>query len=112
MMLESQTLNPFTPLIKIHPHQNNWYRIQAKVHHKIETVEVNWNDVLNEIIDLKEVSRYFGVMIKVNKPHAAADALAIRLNGVSRVRFANDTREFDVISDLYIAQTTPPKAIK
>ncbi|MCX8579481.1 hypothetical protein J3U35_08515 [Gilliamella sp. B2717] len=47
-------------------------------------------------------------MIKVNKPHVAADALAIRLNGVSRVRFVNDTREFDVISDLYIAQTKPP----
>ena len=54
------------------------------------------------------MSRYSGDLIKVNKPDAAADALAIRLNGVSRVRFANDTREFDVISDLYIAQTKPP----
>ncbi|MFQ0997435.1 hypothetical protein [Gilliamella sp. CG25] len=39
--------------------------VRTKVHHKIEAVEVeldevNWNDVLNEIIDLKEVSRYFG----------------------------------------------------
>ncbi|OCG00675.1 restriction endonuclease fold toxin [Gilliamella sp. wkB308] len=87
--------------------------VRTKVHHKIEAVEVeldevNWNNVLNEIKDLKELSRYSGDLIKVNKPDAAADALAIRLNGVSRVRFANDTREFDVISDLYIAQTKPP----
>lgn len=39
----------------------------------------------------------------------AADALAERIGGVSRVRFEGDSarREFDAVSDLYIAQTKP-----
>jgi len=54
-------------------------------------------------------SRYSGGLIKVTKPDSAADALAKRIGGESRVRFANDTanREFDVISSQFIAQTKP-----
>ncbi|PXZ08697.1 hypothetical protein DKK70_00875 [Gilliamella apicola] len=52
-------------------------------------------------------NKYSGGLVKVNKPDAAADALAQRIGGVSRVRFANDGREFDCISDMYIAQTKP-----
>lgn len=56
-----------------------------------------------------EGGRYSGDLIKVNKPDPAADALAVRIGGESRVRFANDPdrREFDVVSDEYIAQTKP-----
>ncbi|OCG47501.1 hypothetical protein A9G35_03730 [Gilliamella sp. Choc5-1] len=56
----------------------------------------------------KVSNQYSGDLVKVNKPDAAADALAERLGGQSRVRFANDIREFDAISDSYIAQTKPP----
>ena len=52
-------------------------------------------------------NKYSGGLVKVNKPDAAADALAQRIGGESRVRFANDGREFDCISDMYIAQTKP-----
>jgi hypothetical protein len=53
--------------------------------------------------------RYSGDLIQVNKPDAAADALANRIGGQSRVRFANDAanREFDAVSDRYIAQSKP-----
>lgn len=45
----------------------------------------------------------------MNKADPAADALAQRIGGESRVKFANDPkgREFDVISDRYVAQTKP-----
>jgi Restriction endonuclease fold toxin 3 len=45
----------------------------------------------------------------VNKPDAAADALAQKLGGQSRVKFNSDPneREFDTISDRYVAQTKP-----
>ena len=52
-------------------------------------------------------SKYSGNLVKVNKPDPAADALAQRIGGESRVRFTNDIREFDVISDSYVAQTKP-----
>jgi hypothetical protein len=52
-------------------------------------------------------SNYSGDLVKVNKPDPAADALAQRIGGESRVRFANDGREFDTISDLYVAQSKP-----
>ncbi|NQX67329.1 hypothetical protein HQN90_14505 [Paenibacillus alba] len=47
--------------------------------------------------------------MKVNKPDAAADLLANRIGGESRVKFANDPsgREFDVVGDQYVAQTKP-----
>ena len=56
-----------------------------------------------------ESGRYSGDLVKVNKPDAAADALAVRIGGDSRVKFANDScgREFDVVSSEYIAQAKP-----
>jgi RHS repeat-associated protein len=51
--------------------------------------------------------RYTGKLVKVSKADADADALATKLGGQSRVKFENDPtgREFDVVSDKYIAQT-------
>ncbi|MET8974165.1 restriction endonuclease fold toxin [Streptomyces sp. NPDC004539] len=48
-------------------------------------------------------------LVKVNKPDPAADALAERLGGESRVKFENDPkgREIDTISDEYVAQSKP-----
>ena len=53
--------------------------------------------------------RYSGELKKVPKEDLAADALAKRINGESRVRFENDPagREFDAVSDDYIAQAKP-----
>ncbi|RSM46042.1 hypothetical protein DMA12_12210 [Amycolatopsis balhimycina DSM 5908] len=50
-----------------------------------------------------------GALIKNNKPDPAADALAEKIGGVSRVKFANDPkgREIDVVSDTYIAESKP-----
>ncbi|WP_329291440.1 restriction endonuclease fold toxin [Streptomyces pseudovenezuelae] len=50
-----------------------------------------------------------GDLVKVNKPDASADALAERLGGESRVKFGNDPegREFDAVSDTYVAQAKP-----
>ncbi|MGY9070802.1 restriction endonuclease fold toxin [Streptomyces sp. CAS3] len=50
-----------------------------------------------------------GELIKVNKPDPAADALAERLGGKSRVKFEHDPkgREIDAISDDYVAQSKP-----
>ena len=52
-------------------------------------------------------SNYNGGLVKVPKPDPDADALATRIGGESRVRFKNDNREFDVISDKYIGQAKP-----
>jgi len=48
-------------------------------------------------------------LIKVNKPDPAADALADRIGGVSRVRFEDDptNREYDAVSNDYVAQSKP-----
>jgi len=53
--------------------------------------------------------RYSGDLAKVNKPDPAADQLADRIGGTSRVRFGNDpsAREFDSVSDDYVAQSKP-----
>ncbi|MFD5078903.1 putative T7SS-secreted protein [Streptomyces sp. NPDC058371] len=50
-----------------------------------------------------------GDLVKVNKPDPAADALAERLGGESRVKFEHDPkgREIDAISDDYVAQSKP-----
>ncbi|MEO0594221.1 MAG: restriction endonuclease fold toxin, partial [Myxococcota bacterium] len=50
--------------------------------------------------------RYRGRLLDVPKPDAHADALAKKLGGRSRVRFANDpgSQEFDVVSDLYFGE--------
>ncbi|MMZ61167.1 hypothetical protein D1872_233010 [compost metagenome] len=55
------------------------------------------------------VERYSGDLVKVNKPDAAADALAVRISGQSRVKYSNDPdhREFDAVSDQYVAQSKP-----
>ena len=47
--------------------------------------------------------------MKVSKPDPDADALAQRIGGESRVRFSNDPdgREFDAVSDQYVAQAKP-----
>jgi hypothetical protein len=50
---------------------------------------------------------YYGNLSKVNNPDPAANKLAARLNGQSTMKFASHDREFDAISDLYIAQTKP-----
>lgn len=48
-------------------------------------------------------------MQKVDNPDVAADALADRIGGEARVKFSNDPsgREFDVVSDDYIAPAKP-----
>ena len=53
--------------------------------------------------------QYSGKLIKVNAEDPAADALAKRIGGEARVRFANDPkeREFDAISPDYVAQAKP-----
>jgi hypothetical protein len=54
--------------------------------------------------------RYSGNLVKVPKPDPAADKLADRLGGRSCLKFDSDPagREFDVISNEYVAQTKPP----
>ena len=54
-------------------------------------------------------SRFSGRLLKVNNPDPAADALAKRIRGESRVKFESDpaAKEFDAISNNYIAETKP-----
>ena len=54
-------------------------------------------------------SKYSGRLIKVSNPDPAADKLARRLGGKSRVKFENDPKgkEFDTVSKQYIAETKP-----
>ncbi|GAA2522666.1 restriction endonuclease fold toxin [Streptomyces longisporus] len=49
----------------------------------------------------------------VLEPDASADALAQRLEGESRVKFENDPkgREFDALSDTYVAQAKPTNLV-
>ncbi len=56
-----------------------------------------------------ETGPYSGKHEKVNSPDVSADMLAERIGGESRVKFSNDpkAREFDAISNEYIAQTKP-----
>ena len=51
----------------------------------------------------------WNTLVKVRKPDPAADSLAERIGGESRVKFANDPagREFDAVSDTYIGQAKP-----
>jgi hypothetical protein len=53
--------------------------------------------------------RYFTPFVRVLKADPAADALAVRLGGTSRVMFPGlfKNREFDAISNLYLGQTKP-----
>ena len=52
---------------------------------------------------------YSGELIKVPKPDAGADTLARKLNGESRMKFSGDPigKEFDVISNEFIAESKP-----
>lgn len=56
-----------------------------------------------------KTGRYTGELVQVNKADIAADLLAQRIGGQSRVKFASDSigREFDTISVEYIGQTKP-----
>ncbi|MEV6674797.1 restriction endonuclease fold toxin [Streptomyces sp. NPDC051162] len=65
--------------------------------------------VVKESRAAKAANGGLGELVEVAKPDPAADALAQRLGGASRVRFANDPsgREYDAISDLYVAQSKP-----
>ncbi|WP_315742546.1 restriction endonuclease fold toxin [Paenibacillus suaedae] len=58
----------------------------------------------------KASGQYSGELVKVPKEDEAADMLAKKLDGESRVKLKNDPngREFDTISDQYVAQTKPP----
>ena len=60
-------------------------------------------------VEVKSGGKYSGTLQKVDNPDAAADALAERIGGQSRVKFSSDPigREFDVISDDYVAQAKP-----
>ena len=56
-----------------------------------------------------QCNKYSGELQKVDNTDVAADALAKRIGGESRVKFSNDPdgREFDAISDEFIAQAKP-----
>ena len=67
------------------------------------------NDPPRKTEEADKTSQYSGDLLKVDSPDATADALADRIGGQSRVKFSNDpnAREFDVVSDKYIAQAKP-----
>lgn len=73
-----------------------------------EGAKTGANDT-GDVAPQQSSGRYSGELEKVSKPDPAADELATRINGESRVKFANDPagREFDAISDEYIAQAKP-----
>lgn len=64
-------------------------------------------NIMDEVFD--GTGAYSGKLEKVNSPDANADMLAERIGGESRVKFTNDpkAREFDAISNEYIAQAKP-----
>ncbi|SEB20867.1 WXG100 family type VII secretion target [Paenibacillus sp. 276b] len=76
---------------------------------KAETTKVKISDVQSKSI-ATNTGQYSGGLVKVPKEDKAADMLAEKLSGESRVKFNNDPngREFDTVSDQYIAQTKPP----
>lgn len=76
---------------------------------KAETTKVKISDVQSKSI-ATNTGHYSGGLVKVPKEDKAADMLAEKLSGESRVKFNNDPngREFDTVSDQYIAQTKPP----
>jgi len=76
---------------------------------KTETTKVIISDIQSKSI-ATNTGQYSGRLVKVPKEDKAADMLAEKLSGESRVKFNNDPngREFDTVSDQYIAQTKPP----
>ncbi|MEC0123259.1 WXG100 family type VII secretion target [Paenibacillus pabuli] len=80
-----------------------------KAESKAETTKVKLSDIQSKSI-ATNTGQYSGGLVKVPKEDKAADMLAEKLGGESRVKFNNDPngREFDTVSDQYIAQTKPP----
>jgi hypothetical protein len=80
-----------------------------KAESKAETSNVKLSDGQSNSKPTK-IGQYSGGLVKVPKEDKAADMLAEKLGGESRVKFNNDPngREFDTVSDQYIAQTKPP----
>lgn len=85
--------------------KNNIKNVESKA----ETTKVKISDVQSKSI-ATNTGQYSGGLVKVPKEDKAADMLAEKLSGESRVKFNNDPngREFDTVSDQYIAQTKPP----
>ena len=79
------------------------------INNKPEIDGTQTNNNVEKLQNSIKSNQYSGDLIKVDSPDAAADALAERIGGKSRVKFSNDpsAREFDVISDKYIAQAKP-----
>ena len=101
--------------IELEERQEVVYNFQVEDYH---TYYVGENSILvhNDCPEDKapteagSASKYSGDLEQVSKPDPAADALAERINGQSRVKYSNDPsgREFDAISNEYIAQAKPP----
>lgn len=94
--------NPAVAKIKQHIE-----KAESKV--KAETSKINLSE--GQTSSKSTVTgQYSGGLVKVPKEDRAADRLAEKLGGESRVKFNNDPkgREFDTVSDEYIAQTKPP----
>ncbi|WP_084165556.1 WXG100 family type VII secretion target [Paenibacillus massiliensis] len=95
------------------PGRKGPYRLRSnhpvvqKIQKNIEAVRAEKN--MQSGVAMGNVERYSGDLVKVNKPDAAADALAVRISGQSRVKYSNDPdhREFDAVSDQYVAQSKP-----
>ena len=82
--------------------------IMAATQNKLRSIFANYDVTMREALETSYgKSRE---IIQCNTKDAAADELAKRIGGQSRSAFADDPiqREFDVISDQYIAQAKPP----
>ena len=82
--------------------------IMAAIQNKLRSIFANYDAAMREAFETSYgKSRE---IIQCNTKDAAADELAKRIGGQSRSAFADDPiqREFDVISDQYIAQAKPP----
>ncbi|MNW38462.1 hypothetical protein D3C74_155280 [compost metagenome] len=95
------------------PGRKGPYRLSSN-HPVVQKIQKNMEAVRAEKsmqpgVATGNVERYSGDLVKVNKPDAAADALAVRISGQSRVKYSNDPdhREFDAVSDQYVAQSKP-----
>jgi hypothetical protein len=81
--------------------------VRTAVNAAATAVGVGASQLLGKLASVS--GRFSGSLIKVNKPDAAADALAARIGGVSRVQFSGDPlkKEFDAVSKHFIAETKP-----
>ena len=85
---------------------------KVKPGHVEETQQVTPAVKVEDVSSIDKIAPegpYSGHLVKSKKPDAGADALAAKLNGQSRMAFSNDPilKEFDVISDEFIAETKP-----